>query len=575
MKVYRRVVLACLLCGLVSGTSLMAQKAPQDKGTQPGTQQAAQEELFIDTVNVSVVNVDVYVTDKKGNRINDLKQGDFEIYEDNRPMAVTNFYAVKDGKAVATADAPETAPEGATPIAALDQVAVPEDQKLSLVVYIDNFNIRPFNRNRVMRELRVFLNNKLTKGDQVMLVSYDRSTHIRRPFTSDPDRISAGLMELEKVTGHAVHYDSDRKDALRNIEDAQSANEAMKYARSYAESLYNDLSFTINAIKDLVNSLAGMPGRKAILYVSDGVPMMAGQDIFYAVQNKFGQETGSLTEAFSYDASRRFTELTSQANANRVTFYPIDAAGLRVFGSISAENQGPGQGIMIDSIEISNLQSTLQMMAEKTGGMAVINSNSAMPMLERIAQDFNTYYSLGYSPPHFGDGRYHKVEVKVKGKKGLVVRHREGYRDKTAETRMSDGTLAALKFPFEENPLDIELEFGPATQRQDGYYLQEVNVRIPIGKLALVPRDKSQEARVRLFLAAMDGDGDTSEVQQQVVPISVPEVEVATAVGKHYVYSVSLLMRPGQHKVGIGVRDDMSGQSSFLSRVVVVGQRKG
>ena len=575
MKVYRRVVLACLLCGLVSGTSLMAQKAPQDKGTQPGTQQAAQEELFIDTVNVSVVNVDVYVTDKKGNRINDLKQGDFEIYEDNRPMAVTNFYAVKDGKAVATADAPETAPEGATPIAALDQVAVPEDQKLSLVVYIDNFNIRPFNRNRVMRELRVFLNNKLTKGDQVMLVSYDRSTHIRRPFTSDPDRISAGLMELEKVTGHAVHYDSDRKDALRNIEDAQSANEAMMYARSYAESLYNDLSFTINAIKDLVNSLAGMPGRKAILYVSDGVPMMAGQDIFYAVQNKFGQETGSLTEAFSYDASRRFTELTSQANANRVTFYPIDAAGLRVFGSISAENQGPGQGIMIDSIEISNLQSTLQMMAEKTGGMAVINSNSAMPMLERIAQDFNTYYSLGYSPPHFGDGRYHKVEVKVKGKKGLVVRHREGYRDKTAETRMSDGTLAALKFPFEENPLDIELEFGPATQRQDGYYLQEVNVRIPIGKLALVPRDKSQEARVRLFLAAMDGDGDTSEVQQQVVPISVPEVEVATAVGKHYVYSVSLLMRPGQHKVGIGVRDDMSGQSSFLSRVVVVGQRKG
>jgi VWFA-related protein len=567
MKAHRRVLLAGLLCGLVSG-ALAAQQGKAESGT------GGQEEPFFDTVNVSVVNIDVYVTDKKGNRINGLTQDDFEIYEDKRPMAITNFYAVQEGRAVATTDAPAVT-EGASPTQALDKVAIPEDQKLRLVVYIDNFNIRPFNRNRVMRDLRVFLNNKLTKGDQVMLVSYDRSIHVRRNFTSDPDLITSALMELEKVSGHGTHADSDRRDALRNIEEAQSANEAMMYARAYAESVYNDTEFTINAMKDIVNSLAGMPGRKAILYVSDGVPMMAGQDIFYAVQSKFGQETGSLTEAFTYDASRRFQELASQANANRVTFYTIDAAGLRTFGSISAENQGPGQGIMVDSVQISNLQSTLQMMAEETGGMAILNANNVMPQLDRIAQDFNTYYSLGYTPPHYGDGRYHRVEVKVKGRKGLVVRHREGYRDKTTETRMSDGTLAALKFPFEENPLGIDIEFGKTEPRQDGLYLQEVNVKIPIGKLTLVPREQTQEARLRLFLAAMDSEGDTSEVQQQPVSISIPAAEVATAVGKHYVYSVQMLMRSGDHKVGIGVRDDVAGQSSFLSRSVRVGRVKG
>ncbi len=155
-------------------------------------------------------------------------------------------------------------------------------------------------------------------------------------------------------------------------------------------------------------------------------------------------------------------------------------------------------------MRISNLQSTLQLLAEKTGGVAILNTNVITPRLERVARDFNTYYSLGYTPPHFGDGRYYKIDVKVKNRKDLQVRHREGYRDKSTEARMSDGTLAALNFPFEENPLGVTLEFGQPRQREDGFYLVPVLVRIPIGKLVLVPREQTEDARVRLFIAAMD-----------------------------------------------------------------------
>jgi VWFA-related protein len=541
---------------------------------------------FVETVNVSVVNVEVFVTDKKGNPVTGLTQKDFQLLENGRPVEITNFYSVDKGKA--TTPASELAPAPAAPAAAgspppppalseLERAPTPEDQRLRLIVYIDNFNLRPFDRNRVMRELRAFIGQQLGRDDQLMLVTYDRELHIRHTFTSDPGVIAAGMVELEKISAQGVHADSDRRDTLQKIRDSQSVTEAEGYAHTYAQSTYNDLSFSIDGVKKMVDSLAGMPGRKAVVYVSDGLQMIAGQDVFYAVQNKYAEKTTSMTSTLEFDVSRRLEELAAQANANRTTFYTIDAGGLRSYESNSAENQGPGpqapgMSQLVDSVNISNRQSTLQLLAEKTGGVAIINTNVVTPRLERIARDFNTYYSLGYTPPHYGDGRYYKIDVKVKNRRDLQVRHREGYRDKSTEARMTDGTLAALNFPFEENPLAVALEFGKPRPRDDGFFLVPVMVRIPIGKLALIPHEKSDDARVRLFIAAMDSNGGTSDVQQAPVPISIPKADVTTAQGKSYVYSVTLLMRGGSQRVAVGVRDDFAAQASFLSRGLDVGR---
>jgi VWFA-related protein len=550
-----------------------AKPAVKKPAATPGQGPAAE---FADTevVDVSVVNVDVYVTDKSGKRVPGLTKGDFEMFEDNKPVAITNFYSVEGGKAQG-ADAPQAAPAapGAPLPPGVAAVApVPEDQRLRLIVYIDNYNIHPFNRNKVMRDLRVFLRDHVTREDRVMLVTYDRELHVRRPFTSDPDVIAGALTELETVTGNAVHFDSDRRDVLDRISQAQSYQEAENFVHIYCESLFNDLSFTIDAMKKIVDSFAGLPGRKAILYVSDGIPMIAGQDVYYALADKYPNQSGSLNESFQFDASRRYDELTSSANANRVTFYTIDAGGLRTYASTTAENHGTGAGqsVYVDTVDSQNLQGPLQMLAEKTGGRAVLNTNNVGPDLNRIATDFQTFYSLGYTPNHLGDGRYHKITVKVK-KRGLDVRHRTGYRDKSIESQMNDGTSAALDFPFESNPLAVGLEFGQQTQREDGYFLLPILVKIPIGKLLLVPREKVRTANVRFFVAAIDSEGNKSDVQQARIPIQVPEAEVATAKQKYYVYSVSLLMRGGDHRVAVGVRDDLASAASFLSKGVRVG----
>jgi len=592
MKSPQRILVACCLllglgltglAGAAQGKAAPAPAAPA-KGKAPAAgDPPADSGSFVDIVNVSVVNVDVYVTDKKGNPVTGLTENDFQLFENGKPVAITNFYAVNAGRPTTppaelaqTPAAPAAAPAGLPP-QELEKVQTPEDQRLRLIVYIDNYNLEPFHRNRVMRELRAFIGQHLNKGDELMLVTYDRELHVRRTFTSDPGLIASAMVDLEKISAQGTHAQSDRRDFMQKIQDSQSVGEAESYARTYAQSAFNDLAFSVDAMKKMVDSLAGMPGRKAVVYVSDGLQMIAGQDVFYAVQNKWREQSTSLTQTLEFDISRRLQELTYQANANRITFYTIDAAGLRTYESTSAANQGPGPtapGLsqLVDSVNISNLQSTLQLLAEKTGGVAIINTNVAMPGLERIARDFNTYYSLGYTPPHFGDGRYYKIEVKVKNRKDLQVRHREGYRDKSTEARMNDGTMAALNFPFEENPLGISLEFGQPRPREDGFFLVPVLVRIPIGKLTLIPRETSEDARVRLFIAAMDSDGGTSEVQQTPVPISVPKAEVAVAQKKYFVYTVSLLMRGGQQRVAVGVRDDVGALASFLSRGLTVSR---
>src|SRR5436853_6827135 len=100
--------LALLSLTLAAVVSLGAAAPPK-----PQSPPAQSLTTFGEVVEVNVVNVDVYATDKKGQRANDLRQGDFELLEDGKPVPITNFTPVRvPGSAPAAAPAPETA--GAT-----------------------------------------------------------------------------------------------------------------------------------------------------------------------------------------------------------------------------------------------------------------------------------------------------------------------------------------------------------------------------------------------------------------------------------------------------------------------------
>jgi len=571
----RRAVLASALLLTVGARSPLAGQDPPSASGAAATEPAEGE--FFESIDVNVVNVDVYVTDKRGNRVEGLTSDDFELYEDRRPVKITNFYAVDDGKPVVAGpgtlvdETPEPVAAPAPPPTPREEAeAVPEDQRLHLVVYVDNWNIRPFNRNRVFVSLREFLRNKLSPSDRVMLVTYDREFHVRRSFTSDAAAIASALFDLEKLSANGVRLDSERREILSAIKDAQAADDVTPRARSYAESLFNDLSFSITSLKDLVESLAGLPGRKAILYVSDGIEMIPGEDVFNAVRERFLDSTSMLADVHRFDLSRRFEELTSSANANRISFYTLDAGGLRISTNVSVEDALPSASSFVDQIYWGNLQGTIQMMAERTGGTAIINTNDPTKGLQVVAEDFRNYYSLGYSPSHGGDGRYHKVEVRTKNK-DYVVRHRDGYRDKPVEVRMSDGVMSALQYDIASNPLALIIDRGRESKRQDGYYQVDISVRIPIGNLVLIPHGDLHVARVRLYFAALDDNGGTSDVQEVKLPIEIPADKVESAKKGTWRYDVPLVMRRGDQKLAVGLRDEIAQVSSFAVKTLQVG----
>jgi VWFA-related protein len=553
----------------------LALLVPARSQEEPGESAPAPEGEFFESIDVSLVNVDVFVTDKRGNRIRGLTRDDFEVLEDKRPMAITHFFAVEDGRPVGLADPEEAETESAPPSPLPDRRAVvseiPEDQRLHLVVYIDNWNIKPFNRNRVFTGIREFLRNQLSPGDRVMLMTFDREAHVRRPFTSDPTTIAAALFEIERMAANGVRLESDRRDVLRWIQDTDNAATAAARARTYAESLQNDLHFSINALRELVSSLAGLPGRKAILYVSDGIELVPGEDVYYALHEKFPNQSSLVLEARGFDLTRRFRELIAAANADRTSFYTIDAAGLRAPSGSDASEMRAGASAYADQVQWSNLQGSIRMMAERTGGLAIFNTNDPRRGLERVADDFRNYYSLGYAPARVGDGRYHTIEVRVKGRKDLDVRTRDGYRDKSVEARMADGVVAALKFDVESNPLGIEIERGRETARERGHFLVPISVRIPIGRLVLVPKEGVHVARVRLFFAALDEQGGMSEVSDARVPIEVPEGQLSEALKGMWRYDVPLLMRGGAQKLAVGLRDELGQVSSYAVRTIQVG----
>ena len=527
---------------------------------------------FFESVDVHVVNVEVFVTDRKGNPVTGLTRDDFELSEDGRRVPITNFYAVAGGRPAVA----ETAGAGAPPDDVLrsDLRLSPllEEQLLHLVVYVDNFNIRPFDRNQVFARLHEFL-RRLSSGDRVMLVSYDRSLHVRHRFTSDRSSIAAALFDLEEAAGHRLEADRERQRILSAIDDADAPAAISGRVRQHASSIANDLRFTLDALRDIVGSLAGLPGRKALLYVSDGLPMRPAQDLFHAVQRKFG-DMSVMAEISQWDMSRKFDELAAQANGSGVTFYTIDASGLQLFSSSTAENARPssidGGDVLVDQLRLQNLQSSIRFLAERTGGTAIFNTNDFGPGLARVATDFDTYYSLGYVPAHAGDGRYHRIEVKTVGK-GLTVRHRDGYRDKPPSARMKERTASSLRYGYGSNPLGIGLVVDTPSPHDEDDYVVPVLFKIPLGRIALVPRGEVYEGRVQVYFQAMDDEGKMSDVREDTIPIEIPAADLEAARSQHYAYRTQLLMRRGHHRFGAGVRDEYGAVTSFVSIGVEAG----
>jgi VWFA-related protein len=535
---------------------------------------------YFEEVAVEIVNVEVYVTDKDDNPVEGLGKDDFEVFEDGRPVEVLNFYAVSKGRPTSLGEPVDDRPKD--PLAEdepeLNELTYPTEQRLNLIIYVDNLFIHPLNRNRVFSRLRSFLYDTLKPGDQVMLASYDRSLNIRHPFSNDIDSVSRALDDLEKMTGYAQAREQERTEAIEKIYETSSLHRALFAASSFADNTRHEANESLDGLREMLESLAGLPGRKMLVHVSDGLPAVPGQDLYQAVQQRFVDQS-ALAEAMAYDLSQRYVQLIAEANSNRVSFYTIDAAGLRTQSGMGAEQRGASSAtpvaFAVDAVRTSNLQDTLISMADKTGGQAIFNTNDVSEGLKRVTQDLDNYYSLGYRAPSIDRGRYHDISVRLREKnKGWKIRHREGYRDKSIDSQMEDAVNAFFVHGYEVNPLGAILEHGPQTPDNDGNYSVAIRVSIPIAKVTLVPRPTFHEARLRLYFSAIDDKGARAPVAELPLELRIPDESVEVAMQDEVSRVIELTMKPGPHKFVVGVRDEISELRSILGDYVLVGTRQ-
>lgn len=541
---------------------------------------------FFAPLDVPLVNVEVVATDGKGNPVPGLTVDDFEVYEDGAPVAISHFYAAPD---LVTLEPGGVSLEG-QPAAAEPQMP------LYLVLYVDDYMIDPRNRGAVLDHLRQFLEQPLPSGAKLMLVQFDGDLKLRSQFTDDPRTLLPEIDRLRK--GAPVNFALESELLVRRMQNAVYSESVLSagqtddtqedpfvpgdflsQARFLASSNHDRIRTDLNALGRYVSFLGGLSGRKAIFWIGTGFEIRTGEAIFASWQQLFPDAAREMAfeaalEAKKYDTMEALRDLVNFANTHQVSFYTLSALAAGTATESSAEFRdlvaNEGRGVLNPMTQ----EEALLYMSSFSGGRTLADNVGLGEQLNEVSEELASYYSLGYTPPSPGDGKLHKIEVKVR-RKGVKLRHRQGYRDRGQVDTISDRTLAAAVFGVADNPMGIAADCLEQEAKPDDTFLLPVVVRIPIGQLVLVPEGDHHSGLVSVHTASRDDQQRLSRVHGQQFPIDIPNDDLTVAVEKEAAFVIGLVMRQGPHRIAVTVRDERSRVESTTFVEVTVGGQAG
>ncbi|MFO7692848.1 MAG: VWA domain-containing protein [Vicinamibacterales bacterium] len=427
---------------VLAGSVLLAQapgppaQAPQ--GVPPKTDQLGQKPTF--RVTVDLVTNDVIARDSRGQFVADLARDDFELFEDGVPQEIASLVLVHGGRVSNLALPPPAAP----PEGIILPPARPSNDASGriFILFIDDLHLDFKNTARVRDLLKKIKGTLIHQGDMFGIVSSGTSS-IAIDLTYDLKRIDEAL---KKVMGGALKP----TDIIQGPEGQEGPTE-VRYRAHVA----------FSSAADLLDDLAKVHNRrKALIYVSNGYDFnpfeksRSGQAEFF--ENRFGTqantsaanttdpETGATTGGSTdnsdpsrtgtrfadADLVRELAELTRAANRANATIYTIDPRGL--VGMPDLDDN-------VDPVEfqeyLSNSINSLRVLAEQTGGIAVVNQNDFEKALKRIDAETSDYYMIGYYSTNPDPlKRTRQIDVKVK-RKDVDVWARKSYSIKTGPRR--------------------------------------------------------------------------------------------------------------------------------------------
>ena len=391
------------------------QKPAEQTPADPAAKRPALEQPTF-RVAVDLVTTDVIVRDGKGQFVADLKTGDFEVLEDGVKQDIASLVLIHGGRAF-NMQAPPTPP-------AQEGIILPAQRPTNdaagriFLIFVDDLHLDFRNTPRVRQLFTKIAKNLVHDGDMFGIVSTGPSS-LAIDLTYDRQVLDAAI---QKISGNALRP----ADILEGAETQEGPSE-VRYRAHVAFSTAYDLMRNMEKVHNR---------RKAVIYVSNGYDFnpfekaRRGEDMF---GRTFGTGQEDTTDPFSQslrqgqqfadaDLAREVSELTRAANRANATLYTIDPRGLVAGADIDEQ---------IDPVEwgdhVRKTQDSLRVLADLTGGIAVVNQNDFDKAIKRIDAETSDYYVLGYYSKNPDPlKRTRRIEVKT-SRRDLEVWSRTSY----------------------------------------------------------------------------------------------------------------------------------------------------
>jgi VWFA-related protein len=525
---------------------------------------------FKDAVEVTVVNIVAYVTDKRGDAVTDLEKDDFRVIQDGQERPISHFqlYTEELYRHVIQAPSGPTEEQAAT-FEGMQAQALPDLQPSYMAIYVDQQNLRAFDRNRVLQQLQSFIRHNCRPPVEMMVASYNRSLTVVQPFTSDSRLILDALRGMRTLTDGRTDMDSTRSEIFESMERMKqdpsnkqnNPDNIQGRVTAFIHEEENNLQFTLGALREMVTMISGLPGKKSILYVSNGLPMVPGIDLYYGMATAF-DDASLISVSHQYNQYRRFESLVARANSQDVTFYTIDATGLQM-GGIGAAEYGTSRDTHSINLGLSNYSDSIQYMADGTGGVAIVNTNDIGSQLARVEQDFYTYYSLGYTFHISDTDRVHKIKVEIPDHPDYQIRYRRRFVEKSLESQVQDTVVTGLMFSLDENPMQIHVDTGTPKPSAGEQVIVPVAISFPLRNVALLPEGEDYVGRVVLFVASRDAKGKRSDLTREDYEVRIPSSAYDAVQEGDFSITANLLMERKNYRIAVGLFDELTRRASY------------
>ncbi len=295
--------------------------------------------MFGETIEVRVVNVEAVVTDKRGNRVPDLKPQDFRLKVDGKPIKIDYFNEVRGGQTIA----PE--PGAAQTIPGLPDLAPGSPVGTSYLVFIDDyFSLTP-RRDEVLRSLRDDL-SRLGPEDRMALVAFDgkrlnllsswssSSRELARAIEREIGTPARGLERVAELRNfRATEPPRSPVDPVRPFRNGFANTQLTIQERAYVAELTGQLERAVAAATGTLRGFASPPGRKVMLMLVGGWPFSPADYAVNDINRPIIEHDVPHGEAI-------MRPLVETANRLGYTLYPVDVPGMET-NAASAQTSTP------------------------------------------------------------------------------------------------------------------------------------------------------------------------------------------------------------------------------------------